>query len=75
MQQGNGSVGSPSLSMQDSPHSMKIKQESFQLSPTSLLPSLHQGKCLYFDSKIYIYRSILYFFKILIFTWKFIVNV
>ncbi|KAF7996399.1 hypothetical protein HCN44_002031 [Aphidius gifuensis] len=42
MQQGNGSVGSPSLSMQDSPHSLKIKQESFQLSPTSLLPSLHQ---------------------------------
>lgn len=29
--------------MQDSPHSLKIKQEPFQLSPPSPLPPLHQG--------------------------------
>lgn len=31
--------------MQDSPHSLKIKQEPFQLSPPSPLPPLHQGMC------------------------------
>ncbi|XP_074097289.1 uncharacterized protein LOC141526273 isoform X1 [Cotesia typhae] len=35
------SLGSPSLSsLQDSPHSLKIKQEPYQLSPS--LPALHQ---------------------------------
>ncbi|KAK0088561.1 hypothetical protein PV325_011481 [Microctonus aethiopoides] len=45
IQQGNGNITSSNLtSIQDSPHSLKIKQEPFQLSPTSSLPSLHQGK-------------------------------
>ncbi|KAG8039806.1 hypothetical protein G9C98_000535 [Cotesia typhae] len=36
------SLGSPSLSsLQDSPHSLKIKQEPYQLSPS--LPALHQA--------------------------------
>lgn len=34
--------------MQDSPHSLKIKQEPFQLSPPSPLPPLHQGMCVPF---------------------------
>ncbi|XP_018364762.1 PREDICTED: forkhead box protein L2-like [Trachymyrmex cornetzi] len=43
LQQGNGNLGSAGLSsMQDSPHSLKIKQEPFQLSPPSPLPPLHQ---------------------------------
>ncbi|XP_034942603.1 forkhead box protein D3-A-like [Chelonus insularis] len=43
IQQNNGSLGSPSLSsLQDSPHSLKIKQEPYQLSPTSTLPVIHQ---------------------------------
>ncbi|KAK0176333.1 hypothetical protein PV328_000478 [Microctonus aethiopoides] len=43
IQQGNGNITSSNLtSIQDSPHSLKIKQEPFQLSPTSSLPSLHQ---------------------------------
>ncbi|KAL2727247.1 forkhead box protein I1c-like isoform X1, partial [Vespula squamosa] len=43
LQQGNGSLGTAGLgSIQDSPHSLKIKQEPFQLSPPSPLPPLHQ---------------------------------
>ncbi|XP_029179097.1 forkhead box protein A2-A-like isoform X2 [Nylanderia fulva] len=43
LQQGNGNLGSTGLTgMQDSPHSLKIKQEPFQLSPPSPLPPLHQ---------------------------------
>ncbi|XP_012226154.1 forkhead box protein I1-like isoform X2 [Linepithema humile] len=43
LQQGNGNLGATGLSgMQDSPHSLKIKQEPFQLSPPSPLPPLHQ---------------------------------
>ncbi|KAK2584495.1 hypothetical protein KPH14_006869 [Odynerus spinipes] len=43
LQQGNGGLGAAGLgSMQDSPHSLKIKQEPFQLSPPSPLPPLHQ---------------------------------
>ncbi|XP_050453613.1 forkhead box protein E1-like isoform X4 [Cataglyphis hispanica] len=42
-QGGNGNLGTTGLSgMQDSPHSLKIKQEPFQLSPPSPLPHLHQ---------------------------------
>nr|XP_033337644.1 forkhead box protein D2-like isoform X2 [Megalopta genalis] len=42
-QQGNGSLGMVGLgSIQDSLHSLKIKQEPFQVSPSSPLPSLHQ---------------------------------
>ncbi|CAL1679324.1 unnamed protein product [Lasius platythorax] len=45
LQQGNGNLGTTGLSgMQDSPHSLKIKQEPFQLS-SSPLPPLHQGMC------------------------------
>lgn len=41
LQQGNGNLGTTGLSgMQDSPHSLKIKQEPFQLSPPSPLPPL-----------------------------------
>ncbi|XP_011256673.1 forkhead box protein L2 isoform X4 [Camponotus floridanus] len=43
LQQGNSNLGTTGLSgMQDSPHSLKIKQEPFQLSPPSPLPPLHQ---------------------------------
>ncbi|XP_076631445.1 uncharacterized protein LOC143346826 isoform X2 [Colletes latitarsis] len=43
LQQGNGGLSVVGLDgMQDSPQSLKIKQEPFQVSPTSLLPSLHQ---------------------------------
>ncbi|OXU26016.1 hypothetical protein TSAR_010720 [Trichomalopsis sarcophagae] len=44
LQQGNGSLGSSGLgSVQDPVHSLKIKQEPFQLTPTSSLPPMHQG--------------------------------
>ncbi|XP_008212308.1 forkhead box protein F2 isoform X3 [Nasonia vitripennis] len=43
LQQGNGSLGSSGLgSVQDPVHSLKIKQEPFQLTPTSSLPPMHQ---------------------------------
>ncbi|KZC09224.1 Forkhead box protein L2, partial [Dufourea novaeangliae] len=43
LQQGNGSLGVVGLgSMQESPHPLKIKQEPYQVSPPSPLPSLHQ---------------------------------
>ncbi|XP_017881397.1 forkhead box protein D3-B-like isoform X1 [Ceratina calcarata] len=42
LQQGNGSLGVTGLGMQESTHSLKIKQEPFQVSPPSPLPSLHQ---------------------------------
>nr|XP_046479854.1 fork head domain transcription factor slp1-like isoform X2 [Neodiprion pinetum] len=47
LQQGGGNLGGAGLSAsvlhgQESPHSLKIKQEPFQLSPTSALPPLHQ---------------------------------
>ncbi|XP_072761759.1 uncharacterized protein [Anoplolepis gracilipes] len=43
LQQGNSNLGTTGLSgIQDSPHSLKIKQEPFQLSPPSPLPPLHQ---------------------------------
>ncbi|XP_076168256.1 uncharacterized protein LOC143147155 isoform X2 [Ptiloglossa arizonensis] len=43
LQQGNGGLGVVGLDgMQDSPHPLKIKQEPFQVSPPSPLPSLHQ---------------------------------
>ncbi|XP_034190266.1 uncharacterized protein LOC117608780 isoform X3 [Osmia lignaria lignaria] len=43
LQQGNGSLGVTGLGgMQESSHSLKIKQEPFQVSPPSPLPSLHQ---------------------------------
>ncbi|XP_011333872.1 forkhead box protein I2 isoform X2 [Ooceraea biroi] len=42
LQQGNGNLSATGLGMQDSSHSLKIKQEPFQLSPPSPLPSLHQ---------------------------------
>ncbi|KAL0106377.1 hypothetical protein PUN28_016241 [Cardiocondyla obscurior] len=43
LQQGNENLGSTGLgSMQDSFHSLKIKQEPLQLSPPSSLPPLHQ---------------------------------
>lgn len=46
LQQGNGNLGVTGLGgMQESSHSLKIKQEPFQVSPPSPLPPLHQGKC------------------------------
>ncbi|XP_011501830.1 PREDICTED: forkhead box protein E4-like [Ceratosolen solmsi marchali] len=43
LQQGNGSLSGSGLgSVQDSVHSLKIKQEPFQLTPTSSLPPMHQ---------------------------------
>ncbi|XP_031829779.2 uncharacterized protein LOC116425771 isoform X2 [Nomia melanderi] len=42
LQQGNGSLGVGLGSMQESSHPLKIKQEPFQVSPSSPLPSLHQ---------------------------------
>lgn len=45
LQQGNGNLGVTGLGgMQESSHSLKIKQEPFQVSPPSPLPPLHQGK-------------------------------
>lgn len=47
LQQGNGSLGVAGLGgMQEPSHSLKIKQEPFQVSPSSPLPPLHQGKSL-----------------------------
>ncbi|XP_076758161.1 uncharacterized protein LOC143427703 isoform X2 [Xylocopa sonorina] len=44
LQQGNGSLGVAGLAgMQESSHSLKIKQEPFQVSPPSPLPPLHQA--------------------------------
>ncbi|KAG7212274.1 hypothetical protein KM043_012602 [Ampulex compressa] len=43
LQQGNGNLGVQGLdTMQESLHTLKIKQEPFQLSPPSPLPPLHQ---------------------------------
>lgn len=43
LQQGNGSLGVAGLgNMQETSHSLKIKQEPFQMSPPSPLPPLHQ---------------------------------
>ncbi|CAK9827024.1 Forkhead box protein L2 [Anthophora retusa] len=43
LQQGNGSLGVAGLGgMQEASHSLKIKQEPFQVSPPSPLPPLHQ---------------------------------
>ncbi|XP_016918356.1 forkhead box protein I1-like isoform X4 [Apis cerana] len=43
LQQGNGNLGVTGLGgMQESSHSLKIKQEPFQVSPPSPLPPLHQ---------------------------------
>ena len=43
LQQGNGGLGVVGLgSMQEPSHSLKIKQEPFQVSPPSPLPPLHQ---------------------------------
>lgn len=43
LQQGNGSLGVVGLGgMQESSHSLKIKQEPYQVSPSSPLPPLHQ---------------------------------
>ncbi|XP_054016006.1 forkhead box protein D2-like isoform X2 [Hylaeus anthracinus] len=43
LQQGNGGLGVVGLEgMQDTQHLLKIKQEPFQVSPPSPLPSLHQ---------------------------------
>ncbi|XP_043518879.1 fork head domain transcription factor slp1-like isoform X1 [Frieseomelitta varia] len=43
LQQGNGSLGVAGLGgMQEPSHSLKIKQEPFQVSPSSPLPPLHQ---------------------------------
>ncbi|XP_020277951.1 forkhead box protein D1-like isoform X2 [Pseudomyrmex gracilis] len=42
LQQGNGNLNTAGLVVIDDVHSLKIKQEPFQLSPPSPLPSLHQ---------------------------------
>ncbi|XP_023288029.1 forkhead box protein L1 isoform X2 [Orussus abietinus] len=43
LQQGNGGLNAGLSAMQESPHSLKTKQESFQLSHAPSLPPLHQG--------------------------------